>query len=275
VRWDRIADDFGDAGAPAREAWSPRVGANFRLGGLSGAPVALYVQASKSFKAPTLDQLFDPHPFQDPEGNTFSISNPNLVPQTARNLEVGVSQAGGSIRWEALAYRMTVDDEIDFDPATFSYKNIGASLHRGVEASVRFAGGGAVAPFASYAWSRVESRTGEHEGRQLKNIPEHLVRAGVLARLPGAIEASAVWTWMGRRFLDDDNRFPLGDVSLVDLRLARAFGNLRARLDLSNLTNRKYSQYGFALTDFATFQDVPFYYPGARFAARFGIDWRP
>ena len=274
VRWDRIADDFAPVGSPSREAWSPRVGLNVRLGDLAGAPVAAYVQASKSFKAPTLDQLFDPHPFQDFQGNTFSISNPNLVPQVARNLEIGFSQEGRVLRWDVLGYRMTVDDEIDFDPATFSYRNIGASLHRGVEASLR-ANAGAVSPFVSYVWSRVESRTGEHEGKQLKNIPEHMVRAGLLARLPAAVEASAVWTWMGKRFLDDEDVFPLGDVGILDLRLARAFGSVRARLDLSNVTNRKYSQYGFTLTDFTTFQDVPFYYPGARVAARFGLDWRP
>ena len=55
---------------------------------------------------------------------------------------------------------------------------------------------------------------------------------------------------------------------------AKSFGSLRARLDLSNLTNTKYAQYGFTLTDFSTGQPAPFYYPGARFAARFGIDWR-
>ena len=169
---------------------------------------------------------------------------------------------------------MTLDNEIDFDPATFSYQNIGASLHRGVEATVRIAGWPAVSPFVSYAWTRVESRTGEHEGKQLKNVPEHLVRGGLSIALPAAITADAIWTWMGKRYLDDDNVFPLGDVSVVDLRLSKSFGKLAARLDLSNLTNTRYAQYGFALTDFSTGQPAPFYYPGSRFAARFGIDWK-
>ena len=99
------------------------------------------------------------------------------------------------------------------------------------------------------------------------------MRAGLVARMPYGFEASAIWTWMGSRWLDDDNLYPLGDDSVVDLRLAKTFGGgLRARLDLSNLTNTKYSQYGFALADFTGGQ-VPYYYPGARFAARFGIDW--
>jgi outer membrane cobalamin receptor len=275
VRWDRIADDFQVEGTTqTHEAWSPRAGLNYRVGDLAAAPVAFYFQFSRSFKAPTLDQLFDPHPFDDFQGGTISISNPHLVPQKAQNFEVGVSQDLKDLRWDVLAYRMTVDNEIDFDPATFSYRNIGASLHRGVEATVRMNALGFLSPYVSYAWTRVESRTGEHEGTQLKNVPEHLVRAGLSAALPAGFSAEAIWTWMGRRWLDDDDVLPLGDASVVDLRLSKSFGSLRARLDLSNLTNTKYAQYGFALTDFSTGQPAPFYYPGARLAARFGIDWR-
>ncbi|HEY7112538.1 MAG TPA: TonB-dependent receptor [Thermoanaerobaculia bacterium] len=275
VRWDRIADDFHVEGTTqTHEAWSPRAGLNYRVGDLAVAPVSFYFQFSRSFKAPTVDQLFDPHPFDDFQGGTISISNPNLVPQKAQNFEVGASQELHSVHWDVLAYRMTVDNEIDFDPATFSYQNIGASLHRGVEATVRLAAWDFLSPYVSYAWTRVESRTGEHEGRQLKNVPEHLVRAGLSAALPAGLTAEAIWTWMGRRWLDDDDVFPLGDASVVDLRLSKTFGALRARLDLSNLTNTKYAQYGFALTDFSTGQPAPFFYPGARFAARFGIDWR-
>ncbi len=276
VRWDRIADDFHVEATTteSHEAWSPRAGVTYRVGNLDRAPVAMYFQYSKSFKAPTVDQLFDPHPFDDFQGGTIQISNPNLVPQEAQNFEIGVSQQAQNLRWEALAYRMTVDNEIDFDPATFSYENIGKSLHRGVEASLRLSLGPIVSPFVSYAWTRVESRTGEHEGKQLKNVPEHLLRAGLSVALPAGISADAIWTWMGTRYLDDDNVFPLGDVSIVDLRLSRSFGSLRARLDLSNLTNAKYSQYGFALADFSGNQ-VPYYYPGSRFAARIGVDWKP
>ncbi|MGH9367416.1 MAG: TonB-dependent receptor [Thermoanaerobaculia bacterium] len=273
VRWDRIADDFQVEGkSELHEAWSPRAGLSLRLGNLDRSPVALYFQFSNSFKAPTLDQLFDPHPFDDFQGGTFSISNPDLVPQKAENFELGISQQGRVLRWEVLSYRMSVENEIDFDPATFSYQNIGRSLHQGVEAGARLSAG-KVSPFVSYAWTRVESRTGENVGKQLKNIPEHLLRAGVAAQLPAGIEASAVWTWMADRFLDDQNLIPLGDASVVDLRLSRSFGSLRARLDLSNLTNTKYSQYGFALTDFFG-EQVSYSYPGARFAARFGIDWK-
>jgi outer membrane receptor protein involved in Fe transport len=272
VRWDWIADDFHVADVKTRnQAWSPRAGLNYRLGDL-GAPVAVYFQYSRSFKAPTVDQLFDPHPF-DFGGNTFTISNPHLVPQRAENLEIGASQNRTGWRWEALAYRMTVEDEIDFDPATFSYANIGQSLHRGVEASVRVTDALPVAPFVSYVWTRVSEREGENAGKQLKNIPEHLVTAGLSAPLPAGIRVEAGWTWMGGRYLDDADLFPLGDASVFDLRAMRDFGPLQVRADVLNLTNARYAQYGYTLTGFDG-GTVPYYYPGSRLGARIGVEWR-
>ena len=40
------------------------------------------------------------------------------------------------MRWSALAYRMDVENEIDFDARTFSYANIGRS-RLGFEAEIR------------------------------------------------------------------------------------------------------------------------------------------
>ena len=271
IRWDRIADDFRGEAGTVHQAWSPRLGVNVRVLG-PAEPLSLFVQASRAFKAPTLDQLFDPHPFSDFQGGTFTISNSALLPQKAETIEAGLSRATRSSRYELVAYRTAVDDEIDFDPASFRYRNIGRSLHRGIEASGRYAVG-PLTPFLSYAWTRVEAREGEDRGRQLKNVPEHLVRAGVDASLPAGFTVEAVWTHLARRYLDDANRVPLGNASVVDLRVGRSFGPLRARLDLSNLTNTRYAQYGFALSDFSG-GSVPFYYPAARFAARIGLEWR-
>ena len=38
-------------------------------------------------------------------------------------------------RWRLVAYRQILENEIDFDPATFRYGNIGRSRHEGIELS--------------------------------------------------------------------------------------------------------------------------------------------
>ncbi|HZI65287.1 MAG TPA: TonB-dependent receptor [Thermoanaerobaculia bacterium] len=274
ARWDSIRDDFGREGGGARslEAWSPRAGASVRLGRPDAAPLSLFLQASRAFKAPTLDQLFDPRPFSDFAGGTFRISNPTLLPQRASTLEAGASRRDGRSSFELILYTTDVDDEIDFDVATFRYSNIGRTRHRGIEAAARLFEDANVSPFFSYSWNRTEPRDGENRGRQLKNVPEHLFRPGISVALPAGIRIEVLSTTLAGRFLDDENAIPLDDATVFDLRLEKRFRRLRTYVDLLNVGDREWEELGLALSDFSG-GVVPYYYPAAGFAARVGIDW--
>jgi len=274
LRWDRVADRLAEPRVSAvHEAWSPQVGAVVFLGSRGTASPSIFARWSRAFKAATFDQQFDPRPFSDFQGGSFTVSNPELSPQRARMLEGGVRAPAAAGRIEATAYRIDVDDEIDFDPAIFRYRNIGRSRHTGIETRAAWSWSPGLSTFASWDWTRVESRGGENRGRQLKNIPEHVVRAGVSARLPGELEAEAAWTWTARRWLDDADRFRLSDASVVDLRVSRRFGDFRVRLDVANLADARYADVGFTLSDFQG-RDVPYVYPSAGRSIRIGLDWR-
>jgi iron complex outermembrane recepter protein len=272
-RGDVIADDLGpDAGGRRTSgAFSPRMGLLLGLGPRQ-APVSAWVQFSRAFKTATLDQLLDPRPFPDLAGGTFRISNPTLVPQRARSWEAGLSQGTSVARWEAVVYRTTVGNEIDFDPATFRYRNIGRSLHQGLEASARAWPGRRVSPHASYAWTRVEALADGRRGFQLKNVPEHLVRAGLRARLPAGVFAEVRTTWSGGRFLDDLASVPADDATLLDVRVEKRFATLRVHLDGENLAGRAWEPVGYLLPDVSG-GAVPYVLPGAGRSLRLGLDW--
>lgn len=272
VRWDLLDEEFGALGSPRRDAWSPRIGVNVRLGSPDRVPVAVFFAASRAFKAPTLDQLYDPRPLPDFQGGAFSLANPALRPQRAWNLELGAFHDGPSTRVDLSLYGMAVDDEIDFDPATLRYSNIGDSRHDGVEAGLRHRVGRFAASL-SYAWTRARPRGGENAGQQLKNIPEHTLRAGLDVALPGAAHVALQYGLAARRYLDDANRHPLADLSTWDVRIDREFGAWRARVDLLNVTNEDDPQLGFALPDFVGGEAL-YEYPAAGFAARAGIEIR-
>ena len=197
------------------------------------------------------------------------------MPETATNYEIGVSQQGHGFRWEALAYRMEVEDEIDFDPATFTYDNIGRSLHRGVEASARVALGPVVSPFVSYAWTRVEAAN-RRAHRQA--VEEHPRAARLAPAFPSTFPPASPprrsgpgWP-IGSSTTTTSTRSGTRRSSTCGWR--RPSETSRSRLDLGNLTNTAYSQYGYALFSFLTNQQVPYYYPGSGFTARIGVDWK-
>ena len=269
LRRDDLRDDFGDDTSSRDEAWSPRAGLNVRFGP-EAAPVSLFVQISKAFKAPTLDQLFDPRPYPDGAGGTFTISNPDLRPQRARNVEAGIARTSLGSEWSIVAYRMTVTDEIDFDPQTFTYRNLSSSLHRGVEASVALAKEARISPRATYAWTRVADDA--TPDLQLKNIPEHVAQLMLHARFHPSTTADIIWRWTHGMTLDDAGQFTEPDVSRVDLRIAHELGKLRFQLDVLNAFDAHYNELGFVLLDF-TGQPTPFGFPAPGRMIRVGATW--
>jgi outer membrane receptor protein involved in Fe transport len=268
LRWDGVDDDdFGGlatSSSPAQDAWSPRAGIVVHLNASGTASV--FGQVSRAFKVPTLDQLFDARPFPDFMGGTFTISNPNLLAQRANNIEGGVA-GGDLVRWSAVAYRMTVDNEIDFDVRTFSYGNIGRSRHVGLELEGEGRWWTRVRPSVSYALSRtVDTET----DRQLKNVPRHTLGVAANVDFGWRLSTYARYSHSAGAYLDDESAFPIEGASRLDVRVRRPIGRHLAFLDLYNVTNDRYEEYGFTLTSF-TGQVVPYIYPGAGAAIRGGL----
>ncbi|HEV7239746.1 MAG TPA: TonB-dependent receptor [Thermoanaerobaculia bacterium] len=264
LRRDEVRDDMSFERTSS--AWSPRVGLNVHLG--SGA--SLFVQVSHAFKAPTLDQLFDPRPYPDGAGGTFTISNPDLRPQRARNVEAGVSRTTAGSDWSLVAYRMNVRDEIDFDPQTYTYRNIGTSLHRGIETSVAVGKNARISPRVTYAWTRVaDSATPD---TQLKNIPEHTAQLLLHWRVTASTVADVAWRWRDAITLDDAGTFRAPSVSRVDLRLARDVRGLRLQADVLNALDAHYNELGYVLLDF-TGEQVALENPAPGRTFRVGVSW--
>jgi outer membrane cobalamin receptor len=267
IRRDDVRDDV--TSSERASAWSPRAGINIHFGP-ADAPLSLFAQVSRAFKAATLDQLFDMRPYPDGAGGTFTISNPDLRPQRAQNFEAGLSRATMRGDWSLVAYRMNVRDEIDFDPQTFSYSNIGSSRHQGVEASFRLTPGGRFTPEATYAWTSVVDNA--DPDRQLKNIPEHTAQFVLHARISEKTRADAVYRWRSAFTLDDEGAFRTPSVSRVDLRLAHSLGKLRLELDVLNALDTMYNELGYVLIGFDG-RPVPLEFPAPGRALRLGVAW--
>ena len=256
-RYDRLHDRF-DPEVPSGQvretashsAFSPKAGINLQyLPGVANAG-HVYVAISRSFKAPTLDQLYDqrniPLPFPPFEIRT---SNPELRPQHGSSIEAGLYQAaelGGAVRASATlsAYQMDMKDELDFDVNSFRYVNLGRSRHRGVEAGLHLDGIGASA-FGNYTLQAATSRSGDNTGKRLKAIPRHSLTAGISLRPGSLLEAAVLATHVRDIFLDDANTVRLPNYSRVDAHLALQVHGFGVLLSVRNLLGSEYSTTGF------------------------------
>ncbi|MEX1184116.1 MAG: TonB-dependent receptor, partial [Gemmatimonadota bacterium] len=98
ARFDAVRDAF-DASAPSEDdgitashdEFSPKIGLNFEYARSAARSGNLYITAGRSFKAPTLDQLFDQRSIGVPYPPfSVTLSNDQLRPQYGVNLEAGL-----------------------------------------------------------------------------------------------------------------------------------------------------------------------------------------
>jgi iron complex outermembrane receptor protein len=128
---DRLvtANDPDDSGARTMDAWSPTLGLS-----ASAAPwLAFYGNVGTAFQTPTTTELAN-----RPSG--AGGFNPDLQPERTTSVEAGAKARRGTGWAEFAAYRLRVRDalipfEVEGFPGRQFYRNAGAAVHRGIEAS--------------------------------------------------------------------------------------------------------------------------------------------
>jgi iron complex outermembrane receptor protein len=268
ARYDRVTPSatLNDRDEDARfDALSARVGVNYayREGDDDGGNV--YLVASRGFKTPTLDQLYDSRRTPVGDGTTVTISNPSLQPQRAHEIEVGVFQrvpmARSSLELSLSAYRRDLEDEIDFDFATFRYGNIKRSRHEALEVLT-----------IAHLWRDIELRnaltagravfrSGPYQGYQLKNLP----RFSTQTALSVPVQANAMLTFAhnstSRTYLDDENTVSMPGLHLFDAGLRLIVGSAEGSIRVENLADERGAAFGFLLYDPTSMRSVPMVYP--------------
>jgi outer membrane receptor protein involved in Fe transport len=278
-RMDWIRDDYRSA-LPAQNprlrsvsrSFSPKLGLN--LGYLESARQTghAYMSFSRSFKAPTLDQLFDQRPIPIPVAPfSVTVSNPDLRPQHGSSVEAGLihrAVIGASIiEMTGSVYRQQMRDELDFDLARFQYVNVSRSEHKGIELGARVDATAGTSVFATLTRQSVLATNGANAGRQLKAIPRQTLSAGITGgppRLQGSVSISD----MRGAFLDDANQRRLPSFTRVDARLSTNARALRFNLDLINALDRRLVSTGFPDPSGT---DLVYYLPSAGRVLQFGV----
>ncbi|MFL5563161.1 MAG: TonB-dependent receptor [Gemmatimonadaceae bacterium] len=251
-RYTPLAPSAGGGFHSTHVAVSPRAGINFRWIDDVAQTGHVYLTAGRSFKAPTIDQLFDqratPIPFPP---YSVSISNPELDPQFGTSVEAGLYHRAALVpgrlqaRLALSAYQMDMRNELDFDLQQFRYVNIGRSRHRGIETGLNIDGPHAFSGFANYTRQDATSRLGENAGKQLKAVPRDAIALGLTLAPAHGLGLTLASTTVRHTWLDDANTRPLPPYTRVDLRASYPVAGIRLTADVRNLLDRKYSTTGF------------------------------
>ncbi len=283
ARYDRISDSFDaveglseDADDATNTAFSPKAGVNVNYLSSSTQVGNVYASVSRSFKAATLDQLYDlralPVPFPP---FTVRIASAELEPQEGTAFEAGfyhmmMLDSGWQGRISTSVYTMDMENEIDFSFETFSNVNIGKSQHRGVEAGLSVERPGWFGVFANYTLQDVTQQSGDNIGKAVKAIPKTALSAGVSSE-QGPFGAAIVMKSVSDIWIDDANTVALPDYSTLDVRLSLELADWRLSVDIHNALDEEYDTTAYPDPSGS---DVLFLFPSAMRTVTLGARYR-
>jgi outer membrane receptor protein involved in Fe transport len=192
----------------------------------------------RGFRAPTLNELF--RPFR--AGNTETLANPALRPETMFGAEGGVDYVGEYVRVSVSAFRNSLEDLITNvtlvslpNQITRQRQNAAEALTRGVDmnATLRWKQWSGE---LGYLYSDSRFSTGE----RIPQVPMHSGSAQ-LTWFNGSTFASAGLRAFSYQFEDDRNQFVLPGFATVQLSWSRVLGRgVSVSAELENLLNREY-----------------------------------
>jgi iron complex outermembrane recepter protein len=181
---DRLPGDGDQSGDRLFTAWSPSLGAAYRLG-----DALAFANFSTAFETPTTTELVN-------RPDSSRGFNADLEPQRTRGFEMGLRGAlpDARLRYDVALYRLDISNGIiPFEDASGRefFRNTGENLHRGVEIALEWQALESVALQASYTGSRLTLQEEPFEGNQVPGVPEHRLYSGV------RVETGSLWARLG------------------------------------------------------------------------------
>lgn len=225
LRYDRVrfeaddhlitVDDPDDSGARTLDQWSPMAGLRYTY-----APwLHLYANVGRSFQTPTTTELTD----------TVGGFNTDLQPERATSYELGLKgTAGGRASYSLALFSADIEDQLigleAEETERVFFRNVGSSVHRGIEASgsALLAPGltlGAAYTYSHFSFDEFRADAGNFSGNRLPGIPPHQFHGRLSYAHRSGISGSLKLTAVDDFYVDNGNRDRNDGYTVVDLRL--------------------------------------------------------
>ena len=229
-----------DARNASRDVVRPTetVGASYRLWAEGADQAVLYADWRNAFKPAALDFGPDYQPAV-------------LLPETAKMYELGIrgGAARGRLTFQAEVFRLDFSNLVVPTDSGF-LTNAASSQLKGGEIEARFALTDDLVVAANYAYHDAhftqyllfDGDTNAYvdvAGKQLPLSPRHLASGGIMYTPRQGFNSTLVVTYVGRRYLDEENLAPVGGYTKLDATAGYAAGHYQLSLEGSNLTNQR------------------------------------
>ena len=213
--------------------------------------LAAFGKYGRSFRVPNVDELFNQF-----GGPNFDPVVNNLAIQTSMGGEIGLEYADPRYSLRTTFYGMDLNNEISFNPVTFSNINLPPTRRYGVEVQGRWLPMDTLDLSANYTYAVAEFRSGEIGGDSLAGRSVPLVsrnkgNAQVLWRFIPSARFLGTVSYVGEQFFDGDATNTFGQkipaYTLVNLKAEYDIDGWTLAAGVNNLLNEKYFNYGLVV----------------------------
>lgn len=209
---------------------------------------AVYLKATRSARVATVDELFE---FAQ-QGLNFVQVFSQLDPQIGKGIDSGVRYAAQGLSGRINLYYMRLEDEIHFDPNTYTNINLDPTQRYGLEVSGQLAALGRFELQAGYTYMRARFRDGPFDGNDVPLVPRNTASAAVTWRWRPETALTAAVNYVGKSYFDNDQANDFGKkipaYETIDLQLSHRLRDLRIVARINNVLDKKYYDFGVSST---------------------------
>ncbi|QOP45250.1 TonB-dependent receptor [Sulfurimonas paralvinellae] len=219
----------------------------------------LYIRYANGFRIPQATRLYSVK---------VGYENINLDAEKSNTYEIGLKKSFSNKSFlELAAYYMTIDDTIVRDSATGGYRNGGASIHKGIEASLRSEITKEFETSISYSYSKHNYDNDPTFGNnEISGAPNTLANARLfyLPKYLKGLTAMAEWQYVGSYWMDDAHTVnKYNGYSIGNLKANYVYSKkLRIFTKVTNFTDKKYAvnaRYAYGKEDYTPADPRSFY----------------
>jgi iron complex outermembrane receptor protein len=197
----------------------------------------LFLRADQNFRFAKVDE----------QTNVVYGTPVGLRTQRGTSWEAGARYLAPQRRFEAVMYRLDLEDEISFDSSGYANVNLDATRRHGMMLPGEWSPGRGIALGADYAYTGNEVTDGPFAGNRIPLVAEHSgsIWAGWSPVANATLRAEGVF--VGRRALAGDfsNDFPnLPSYGILNLAATVGHRGWRLALRVNNVLDRMYSEVG-------------------------------
>ena len=228
---------------------------------------SVYASYSQSFRYPVLDELFD---------FFTNTVNTTLIPQESDNYEFGIRHYfTPSLFAKINVFRIDTENEIFYNPDSFANENLDGKTRRdGFEFSITKTFDKVILK-ANYTYTDATIRNGQFAEKAVPNVPKHKAALGAQFTLGKGFSLVLDSIYVGERpFISDfSNNFEnQKDYLVVNTKLKYHWKNITAFLNVNNITDEEYSEYG-AISTFPIKETAFYPSPKINFLAGVSVEF--